>query len=303
VKMDMIWNQNRMMNLLGSLFALVKVRVGFFDLEGREILAYPSGRTEYCNMIRACAAGDEACKYCDRQAFHRAAKQKGPYIYQCHAGLTEMVAPIITSEEERIGYLMIGQVRPPGNPNEVQLENVSRNAGRLHINPEKLRAAYLNLAAIKTDQVRACANILQALATYVWLDNYIRLQNEPLSDKVKTYIYKNCNKSLSLTMLAGRFKVGKTTLCKSIKKDCHVTVNELVRSIRIDKAKQLLQAGELPVSAVAEEVGIMDYNYFAKVFKEEIGVPPSIYRKLCEGEYLYRNLADSPGPANPHGQS
>jgi YesN/AraC family two-component response regulator len=69
-------------------------------------------------------------------------------------------------------------------------------------------------------------------------------------------------------------------------------VNELIRSVRIDKAKHLLQAGELSVSAVAEEVGIMDYNYFAKVFKEETGVQPSIYRRLCEGEYFHHPAAD-----------
>jgi YesN/AraC family two-component response regulator len=116
---------------------------------------------------------------------------------------------------------------------------------------------------------------------------------------VKTYIHKNFNKPLSLTMIARRFNVGKTTLCKSVQKDCHVTVNALIRSIRIDKAKQLLQAGELPVSAVAEEVGIIDYNYFSKIFKEEIGVPPSIYRKLCEGEYFHRRSADPRGEENP----
>ena len=65
-----------------------------------------------------------------------------------------------------------------------------------------------------------------------------------------------------------------------------MTVNELTRSLRIEKAKQLLQSAELPIFIVAENVGIPDYNYFTRVFKEETGITPSLFRKLCETEYL-----------------
>jgi two-component system response regulator YesN len=128
----------------------------------------------------------------------------------------------------------------------------------------------------------------------VLLDNYIRIQNEPLASLVKRYISSNLTEDLTLPGLAKKFGVGKTTLCKAVKRDFQLTVNELIRYSRIERAKQLLWIDKQPISVVAEQVGIMDYTYFAKVFKEETGIPPSLFRKLCDGEYLYKT--DRPQP-------
>jgi YesN/AraC family two-component response regulator len=66
-----------------------------------------------------------------------------------------------------------------------------------------------------------------------------------------------------------------------------MTVNELIRTTRIEQAKKLLQAGNEAVSAIAQQVGIFDYNYFSKVFKTETGIPPSTFRRLCEDDHIY----------------
>jgi ligand-binding sensor protein len=284
--MDVIWKQSRMRNLLQSFFVLAKVRVGFFDLEGKEILAFPPERTDYCKLIRSGPKGDEACGRCDRSAIRKAAKQNGPYIYQCHAGLTEALAPI-SSEKERIGYLMIGQVRQSESQDDRLWEDIRRRVGHLCADMDRLKSAYSKLTVIKIDGIRACADILQALANYVLLDNYIRVQSEPLSNRVKTYIASNLTGDLSLFALARQFGVGKTTLCTAIKREYRLTVNQLIRSLRVERAGQMLQSGNQPIAQIAETVGIDDYNYFTKVFKEETGVPPSVYRRLCEKEYQY----------------
>ena len=52
-----------------------------------------------------------------------------------------------------------------------------------------------------------------------------------------------------------------------------------IRSIRLQKAKELLQAGELNVSEVAYEVGFTSPAYFSTSFAEEFGVPPIEIRK------------------------
>jgi AraC-like DNA-binding protein len=150
-----------------------------------------------------------------------------------------------------------------------------------------LQSAYSRLTAITIDEIRACADILQALANYVWLDNYIRIQNEPLSARVKAYIADNISGDLSLAALARQFGVGKTTLCGAVKQDYRLTVNQLVRSVRVERAEQLLQSGKQSISQIAKAVGIDDYNYFSKVFREEAGIAPSVFRRLCEKDYDY----------------
>ena len=281
--MDVIWKQGRMRNLLQSFFTLAKVRVGFFDLEGSEILAFPPERSDYCKLIRGSPEGDEACRRCDKDAIRKAGRYNGPYIYQCHAFLTEALAPI-SSEKGRIAYLMIGQVRQPDNQDERRWDEIRRKVGHLCSGMDGLRSAYSKLTVIKIDEIRACADILQALANYVWLDNYIRIQSEPLSAKVKAYIADNIAGDLSLAALARQFGVGKTTLCGAVKRDYRLTVNQLIRSVRVERAEQLLQSGRQSIAQIAEAVGIDDYNYFSKVFREETGIAPSVFRRLCEKE-------------------
>jgi AraC-like DNA-binding protein len=284
--MDVIWKQGRMRNLLQSFFMLAKVRVGFFDLEGNEIMAFPQARTGYCNLIRGGPKGDEACRRCDRDAIRKAGRYNGPYIYQCHAGLTEALAPI-SSEKERIAYLMIGQVRQPESEDERFWDGMRRKVGHLCSDMDGLKSAYSGLKVVKVEEIHACADILQALANYVWLDNYIRIQNEPLSVRIKAYITDHLSGDLSLAGLARQFGIGKTTLCGAVKRDYRLTVNELIRSVRVERAEQLLQSGKRSIAQIAEAVGIDDYNYFSKVFREETGVTPSVFRRLCEKENQY----------------
>ena len=188
---------------------------------------------------------------------------------------------------------MIGQARQSENLDDRKWDDISMRFGFTYPTIDDLKIAYSRLPILKAAQHQACANILQCLATYAWYDNYISVLNEPLSSRVKGYIVKNLDKPLSLVDVANEFHIGKTTLCNSIKKDFHITVNDLIRSLRIDKAKQLLLSEGLPIYAVAEQVGIEDYNYFTKIFKEETGITPSVFRKLCEKEYLSRNAAVS----------
>jgi len=278
--MDMIWDKNIMLKLMKSFYTLIKVRISFFDMEEKDVIFYPIEETKYCNMIRNHKAGIAACLRCDKHAFKQASKLKTPYIYRCHAGLTEIVAPIITSENRQIGYIMIGQTRPPGKRTDRMWKELEKKAA-FPITP-KLKSAYLKLPVLDMKHAQACIILLQSLATNAWYDNYFRLQREPLSTRVKNYLQENLNKNLSLNEIAKTFKVGKTTLCKTVKQDFQQSINDLIRSIRIKKAKQLLQTAELPIYLIAENIGIPDYNYFTKVFKTETGVTPSEFRKNCE---------------------
>ncbi|MEM6377349.1 MAG: AraC family transcriptional regulator, partial [Bacteroidota bacterium] len=47
---------------------------------------------------------------------------------------------------------------------------------------------------------------------------------------------------------------------------------------KIEKAKELLQVGNLSVSEISFEVGFNDPHYFTRIFKKKEGIPPSTYR-------------------------
>jgi YesN/AraC family two-component response regulator len=281
--MEILWDKNKMLKLMESFNALVNVRISLFNLDKKAILFHPEPLADYCSIIRENKTGSSACKQCDEQAFSQALKANTPYTYLCHAGLREMVLPIITYDKEHIGYLMMGQVRQEKKANEHFFREICSKHGIQDV--QKLKSAYSKLPILDTEQCMACANVLQALATHVLFDHYFHCQNEPLSARVSGYISKNLDKELSLQEITQYFKVGKTTLCKSVKRDFDKTVIELIHSLRIEKAKQLLQTTDLAIYIIADQVGIPDYNYFTKVFIKETGGTPSHFRKISEEEY------------------
>jgi transcriptional regulator GlxA family with amidase domain len=50
---------------------------------------------------------------------------------------------------------------------------------------------------------------------------------------------------------------------------------------RIDRAKGLLQATDLPITEVAAQVGFEDSAYFSRVFHREVGQSPRFFRNAC----------------------
>jgi AraC-like DNA-binding protein len=52
---------------------------------------------------------------------------------------------------------------------------------------------------------------------------------------------------------------------------------EFIRSIRMQRAAQLLEKSQFTVAEVAYQVGINNPKYFAKYFKEEYNMLPSNY--------------------------
>ena len=58
------------------------------------------------------------------------------------------------------------------------------------------------------------------------------------------------------------------------------SLNLYIRLIRLQKARELLNTTTLSVSEIAYEVGFNDPKFFSRVFSEEYGSPPSVFRQV-----------------------
>lgn len=54
---------------------------------------------------------------------------------------------------------------------------------------------------------------------------------------------------------------------------------EYVHHVRLEEAKQMLEAGETPVEAIAVDVGYSDASFFSRLFKRKVGLSPVQYRQ------------------------
>lgn len=58
---------------------------------------------------------------------------------------------------------------------------------------------------------------------------------------------------------------------------------EYVHTLRLEEAKQMLEAGDDPIEAIAWEVGYQDTSFFARLFRRRVSLTPAQYRRRFGG--------------------
>jgi len=94
------------------------------------------------------------------------------------------------------------------------------------------------------------------------------------------YMIEHYDESLSAEKLCGHFHVSRSYFFRIFKQHTGVTMNEFLVSIRMTKAKDLLQETDLPIIEIAGDVGFQDVSHFCNTFKRLTGMTPSRYRTL-----------------------
>jgi AraC-like DNA-binding protein len=86
------------------------------------------------------------------------------------------------------------------------------------------------------------------------------------------------DETLDIGLLAGQCSMSEAYFRRCFKEIYALSPIRYINMIRINRAKDLLNAGSLPVSEIAGQVGFTDIFYFSKAFKKEVGCSPSSYR-------------------------
>lgn len=83
---------------------------------------------------------------------------------------------------------------------------------------------------------------------------------------------------LNIDTFAESMGYGRTTFYKKMKRITGTTPNDYIRTLRMNKAAELLKDDRLTVAEVGYKVGIDDQYYFSKLFKSFFGISPTKYR-------------------------
>lgn len=84
--------------------------------------------------------------------------------------------------------------------------------------------------------------------------------------------------NLTLNGLAQQLHVSPSYLSTLFKRETGQAFTEYLTQTRLAFAKKLLLETELPINNIAAECGILDNNYFARIFKAQEGMTPAQYR-------------------------
>lgn len=99
-----------------------------------------------------------------------------------------------------------------------------------------------------------------------------------------TYIEENYNQKLKLSDVAEKTYVSQWHLSKLLNKHTGQNFSEILNSVRIEKAKELLKDPSLRIGDVAEIVGFLDIAHFSRVFKKQVGISANEYRNKILGK-------------------
>jgi AraC-like DNA-binding protein len=94
--------------------------------------------------------------------------------------------------------------------------------------------------------------------------------------KVLDYVNENIAEAdLNVEHLADDMSLSRSQLYRKIKAITGMTANELIRKIRLERAKQMIENGSESISEVGFNVGFSSASYFSKCFKNEFGMLPT----------------------------
>ncbi len=96
-----------------------------------------------------------------------------------------------------------------------------------------------------------------------------------IQDALETHFSAN----MPITSLAGTFGFSERNLKRRFKEATGLSINQYQQHVRLDKAKKLLMVGNFSVKQAAFEVGYENVSFFIRLFKREVGVTPSEWRK------------------------
>jgi len=97
--------------------------------------------------------------------------------------------------------------------------------------------------------------------------------------KACIYITKNIESKLSLDDVANHVYLNASYLSRLFRQEMGTTFIEYVTSLKIERAKELLDQTTYSLGEICEKLSYDNQSYFIKVFKSHVGKTPNKYRK------------------------
>lgn len=110
-------------------------------------------------------------------------------------------------------------------------------------------------------------------------DNSFIIESQFLK-KVNNILEKNLtNTAFSVADLCDQLFISQSKLYRKIMALTGMSPQQYIRSVRLQKAKELLQHTTQSIHSIAFDTGFSDPHYFSRIFKKETGMTPTQFRK------------------------
>ncbi|MCW5665008.1 MAG: helix-turn-helix domain-containing protein [Piscinibacter sp.] len=147
---------------------------------------------------------------------------------------------------------------------------------------EAMQVARINLLDLATASPIAYASLTHGGAA-----------DDPLIARCQHWAAEHYRAESPVTRMVELSGLPERSFKRRFQRACGLTPLEYVHMLRLEEAKQLLESGDLPVEAIALEVGYQDASFFGRLFRRKVALTPAQYRRRFQP--LARQLRESAG--------
>ncbi len=161
-----IINNKPIENFRNAFFDVAGMSISFADNEHKQYNTFYAGsKCEFCSLMNSSLPGLECCIKTSREAGKKAAKSGEALIYTCHAGLKEVVVPIMLNGKH-MGSVFSGQVVTK-MPTEKSFNEIKDHLIQLDVDIEKIRPEYFRIPVVPSWQLELVSRMLKIIVDYI----------------------------------------------------------------------------------------------------------------------------------------
>jgi signal transduction histidine kinase/ligand-binding sensor domain-containing protein/DNA-binding response OmpR family regulator len=106
-------------------------------------------------------------------------------------------------------------------------------------------------------------------------DIEVESHNEKLLQETIKFINAHISDTeINIDKMCKAIGVSHSSLYRKIKVQTGLTLNELIRQVKLKRAAQLIKNKKMTIAEIMDETGFTNHSYFAKCFKKEYGLSP-----------------------------
>jgi AraC-like DNA-binding protein len=212
---------------------------------------------------------------CNPGVYHEKRMIPGQDILEFHVGINNLLLEGLPKN-----HLIPEDIPPVINPvkyeldftrccNEILLEQEKSEPGRGLM----LKSLVMKLIAILLKEIYTGESVQENSQV-----NFESSDRTNIVNTIISYLNDNYMKDISLDKISKNMYLSPAYISKVFKEEIGESpINYLIK-VRLSKAYEMLKEGNLPIKAIAKNVGYDDAYYFSKLFKKYYSTPPSKYK-------------------------
>lgn len=256
-------------------------RIGLIDLERRskpmDLAHRPRRSWRFCDLVRSTPEGTARCDASDRLGIRACARAGRAVAYTCHAGLTEVIAPLHV-RGEFVACVNCGQALLE-RPSDALFAGVLARLEGLPIDRRLLRRAFGRLRVASMRQIEAVGRLLGLVARYV-AEAELPARNAPRArraspeDRAAAFLAYAEN---AAAVTAGEVPGALARVMQRLTAQIAARGGRNPAAIARGLEHILRHYREaLPMANVARAAGLSTY-YFGRCFREAVGLSVSAF--------------------------